>query len=79
MQERARQDVAEGRIDDATRRLQYLATNLLSQGKQDLANAVMGEAKYIQEHQASSEDGSKHIKYGTRSLLLPAGLLEDKK
>ena len=78
MQERARQDVSEGKIQDATRRLQYLATNLLSQGKPDLAKVVMEEAVYIQENQASSEGGSKHVKYGTRSLLLPPGLLEEK-
>ncbi len=78
MQERARQDVSEGKIQDATRRLQYLATNLLAQGKPELANVVMEEAVYIQEHQASSEGGSKRVKYGTRSLLLPPGLLEEK-
>jgi len=71
MQERARQDVAKGNIKEATRRLQYLATNLLSQGQQDLARTVLGEAANIQQHSSFSENGEKRIKYGTRALLLP--------
>lgn len=71
MQERARQDVAKGNVKDATRRLQYLATNLLSQGQRDLARTVLGEAANIQQHSSFSEDGEKRIKYGTRALMLP--------
>jgi Ca-activated chloride channel family protein len=71
MQERARQDVAKGNIKEATRRLQFLATNLLSQGQRDLARTVLGEAANIQQNSSFSEDGEKRIKYGTRALLLP--------
>jgi Ca-activated chloride channel family protein len=71
MQERAREDVAKGKIKDATRRLQYLASNLLSQGQGELAGTVLREAATIQQNLAFSEDGEKRIKYGTRALLLP--------
>jgi Ca-activated chloride channel family protein len=71
MQDRARQDVAKGNLKDATRRLQYLATSLLSQGQRDLARTVLGEAANIQQHSSFSEDGEKRIKYGTRALMLP--------
>jgi Ca-activated chloride channel family protein len=72
MQERARQEVAKGNIKEATRRLQFLATNLLSQGQRDLARTVLGEAAHLQQNSSFSEDGEKRIKYGTRALLLPA-------
>ena len=73
IQDRARQDVELGNYDDATRRLQNLATHLLSQGEKDLANTVIKEASRIQYQHAFSEDGEKRIKYGTRALLLPPG------
>jgi Ca-activated chloride channel family protein len=71
MQERARQDVSKGKIQEATRLLQYLASNLLSQGQADLAGTVLREATNIQQNLTFSEDGEKRIKYGTRALLLP--------
>jgi Ca-activated chloride channel family protein len=77
MQERARKDVADGRIPEATRRLQNIATHLLAQGNRELARTVLAEANYLQQHQTFSEDGEKNLKYGTRSLLLPA-IVEDK-
>jgi Ca-activated chloride channel homolog len=77
MQERARKDVGDGRILEATRRLQNIATHLLAQGNRELARTVLAEANYLQQHQTFSEDGEKNLKYGTRSLLLPASV-EDK-
>jgi Ca-activated chloride channel family protein len=77
MQERARKDVGDGRIQEATRRLQNIATHLLAQGNRELARTVLAEANYLQQNQTFSEDGEKNLKYGTRSLLLPANL-EDK-
>lgn len=71
IQERARNDVQDGRYDEATRRLQNIATNLLSRGEKDLAHTVLNEASRIQLHQSFSEEGEKQIKYGTRALLLP--------
>ncbi len=76
MQEQARQDVENGDIEQATRRLQNLATHLLSQGERDLARTVLAEADRIQQGQALSEQGEKRIKYGTRALLLPQHLEE---
>jgi Ca-activated chloride channel family protein len=77
MQERARKDVGDGRIPEATRRLQNIATHLLAQGNRELARTVLAEANYLQQHQTFSEDGEKNLKYGTRNLLLPANV-EDK-
>jgi Ca-activated chloride channel family protein len=76
MQERARQDVAEGKFKEATRRLQNIATHLLSQGNHELALAILSEADHIQENLAFSEEGEKRIKYGTRGLLLPVVVKE---
>jgi Ca-activated chloride channel family protein len=76
MQERARQDVAEGKIKEATRRLQNIATHLLSQGNHELALAILSEADHIQQNLAFSEEGEKRIKYGTRGLLLPVVVKE---
>lgn len=77
MQERARKDVDDGKIREATRRLQNIATHLLAQGNRELARTVLAEANYLQQHQTFSEDGEKNLKYGTRSLLLPTEV-EDK-
>ena len=71
MQERARAGCLQRKIKEATRLLQYLASNLLSQGQGDLAGTVLKEAANIQQNLSFSEDGEKRIKYGTRALLLP--------
>jgi Ca-activated chloride channel family protein len=76
MQERARQDVAEGKIQEASMRLQRLATQLLSLGEIDLAQTAMIEAERIQQTHMLSAEGEKQIKYGTRSFLLPARVEE---
>lgn len=70
MQERARQEVAEGKITQATQRLQRLAAHLLSQGKGDLAQQVLLEADHILHTRAFSQEGEKHLKYATRALVL---------
>ncbi len=70
IQERARADLAEGNVKEATRRLQYLATHLIAQGQRELARTVLGEAVHIQQNNSFSEEGDKRIKYGTRALLL---------
>ncbi len=76
MQEHAREDIGQGNLRDATRRLQNLATHLLAQGQRDLARSVLGEVAHIQQNQTFSEEGDKRIKYGTRALLLPPGTKE---
>ena len=74
LQDRARQEVETGNIAQASRRLQYLATHLLSIGDRELAHTVLVEAENIQQSHHFSVDGDKRIKYGTRSLLLPSGM-----
>jgi Ca-activated chloride channel family protein len=71
IQERARKDLSEGNVKEATRRLQYLATHLIAQGQRELARTVLGEAVHIQQNSSFSDEGDKRIKYGTRALLLP--------
>lgn len=71
MQEQARQEVTQGNYNQASDRLLRLATNLLQQGKRELARTVLLEAEHIKEKQTYSAEGDKRIKYGTRALLLP--------
>ena len=72
MQEKAQEEVDAGHYDDASRRLQSLATHLLSQGERSMAKTVLLEAENLQQKQDFSEEGRKHLKYGTRALLLPS-------
>lgn len=72
MQERARKDVIEGKVQEASHRLQRLATQLISMGERELAQTALMEAERIQQTHVFSAEGEKKIKYGTRSLLLPA-------
>ena len=69
MQERARKEIEKGHIDTATRHLQTLASNLLTQGERSLAQTIMLEVENLQSKQALSDEGSKQIKYGTRALF----------
>lgn len=78
MQEKARGEVSEGKVDQAMRHLQYLATNLLEIGQRDLAQSVLREAEHVQRSREFSQGGSKTIKYGTRGLFLPSGLEPEK-
>ncbi len=73
MQEKAQEDAAAGNHADAARRLQHLATHLVSQGERSMAQTVLLEAEYLQQKHEFSEEGRKNIKYGTRALLLPTG------
>ena len=72
MQETAQKDAELGQYDEASRRLQYLATHLLSHGERSMAKTVLLEAENLQREQSFSEEGRKNMKYGTRALLLPA-------
>lgn len=71
MQEQAQKELKAGHSKEATRRLQNLATHLLSLGESDLALAVLKEVDNIQKSHSLSEEGIKRIKYGTRSLVKP--------
>jgi Ca-activated chloride channel homolog len=78
MQERINQEVLEGNIRDASEIMQHLGTQLLARGKRELASIVFKEAERITQTQHISEQGKKQIKYGTRALMLPVDLLEDR-
>lgn len=69
MQERARKEAEKGNIETATRQLQTLASNLLTQGERSLAQTILLEVEHMQMENALTIEGSKKIKYGTRSLI----------
>jgi Ca-activated chloride channel homolog len=71
MQEQAQKELESGHAKEATRRLQNLATHLLSMGESDLALAVLKEVDNINNSRSLSDEGIKRIKYGTRSLIRP--------
>jgi Ca-activated chloride channel family protein len=73
IQEKAHVEVEKGNITAAFKRLQYLASHLMSQGNKELARIVLREAENIQRNKQFSDDGDKKIKYGTRAFLLPEG------
>jgi Ca-activated chloride channel family protein len=68
MQERARKEIEMGHIDTATRQLQALASNLLTQGERSLAHTILLEVDHLQKKHTLSGEGSKKISYGTRAL-----------
>jgi Ca-activated chloride channel family protein len=70
MQEQARQEVDAEDYESATRHLKSLASLLLQQGEAGLAKTALLEAEQTEKMRAFSKEGSKEIKYGTRSLLL---------
>lgn len=70
LQEVAKEDVEGGDIEKATKRLNNLATHLLSMGKSELAKTVMNEIEFLHDTSHFSELGKKKMKYGTRSLLM---------
>lgn len=70
MQDRARKEIEKGNIDVATRQLQALAANLLSQGERSLAQTIMLEVDHLQKKNTLSAEGGKKINYGTRALIL---------
>ena len=70
MQERARKEIERGNIDTATRQLQALADNLMSQGERSLAHTIALEVDSLKKQHSLSAEGSKKMKYGTRSLFL---------
>jgi Ca-activated chloride channel family protein len=69
MQEKAQSAVRAGRVEEATTRLQNLATRLLDAGYDDLAQTVSKEVAQLKQTQTLSEEGRKTIKFGTRMLL----------
>lgn len=69
LQSHAWQDMEEGRIEEATRRLQMAGTRLFEAGEVDLARTVQEEATRLLRSGHTSAEGRKRIKYGTRGLM----------
>lgn len=69
MQERAHGEIEKGNVAGATRHLKRLASNLLLQGERSLAQTILLEMENLEKQNALTIDGSKKIKYGTRSLF----------
>ena len=72
LQEQAQQDLSAGQVTQATRRLEQLATHLLAAGATDLARTVQQEVGRLRRTARLSEQARKAIKFGTRTLKLPA-------
>lgn len=70
MQEQAWTALDEGRVDQATRQLEMVATRLFDLGQKRLAQAAMLEAGHVARVGNATARGRKEIKYGTRSLGL---------
>jgi len=77
MQEKARQEVNDGKVEEASHRLQRLATQLIGIGQLELAQTAFMEADRINQTSSLSAEGEKIMKYGTRALLLPASIQEE--
>jgi Ca-activated chloride channel homolog len=77
LQERAREAMSKGDYSSAAHHMEALASNLQNKGEENLAKEVLLEVSYIRNNQSFSEEGQKRIKYGTRSLLLPARIDEN--
>ncbi len=70
LQERANDAVEAGDVQEATRRLENLATRLLAMGEEDLAGQALSEARRVAHTRDLSDKGRKTLKYQTRHLLL---------
>jgi len=73
LQQKAYQELSEGKVDLAAKHLQHLSNRLLSLGENDLSQAILEEVANLLKSTTISAHGKKRIKYGTRSLLLPSG------
>jgi Ca-activated chloride channel family protein len=69
MQQKTEESLQQGRVAEATRRLENLATRLLAAGQEDLAQRAIVEARRVASTNMLSEEGRKTLKFGTRSLL----------
>jgi len=74
LQERANDALERGDVQEATRRLENLATRLLERGEEELANQALAEARRVAHTADLSDRGRKTLKYQTRHLLLSPGV-----
>ena len=70
MQERARKEIDSGHLENATKHLKTLASNLISQGERSLAQTILLEVDHLQKQNKLSTEGIKKMKYGTRALVV---------
>lgn len=69
LQQKAEASLTAGRVMEATRQLENLATRLLAAGQDKLAQMALDEARRVSETNMLSEQGRKTLKFGTRRLL----------
>jgi Ca-activated chloride channel family protein len=69
LQAGAWQNIEEGNLEEATRRLQMAGTRLFDAGEVELARTVQEEATRLLRSGQASAEGRKRIKYGTRGLI----------
>ncbi len=72
LQERAQEALANGDVQEATRRLENLATRLLELGHTELAQETLAEARRVMHTHGFSDKGRKTLIYQTRYLMLNA-------
>jgi Ca-activated chloride channel family protein len=75
LQQRARAALDQADPNEATRKLEYLATRLFEVGEEELGKAALLEARRVSQTKTFSEQGAKQLKYGTRAFLLPPGTM----
>jgi Ca-activated chloride channel family protein len=72
MQERTMSDLEQGELEQASQRLETMATRLLNIGENELAKSALLEAGRLARTGQISPEGRKKIRYGTRGLsILP--------
>ena len=69
LQAQAWEEVAEGRIEEATQRLRMAGTRLFDAGEVSLASTIEQEATRLLRVGTASDEGRKRIRYGTRGLV----------
>ena len=78
MHEKAMEDINQGNLTAATKRLEAMATRLLNLGETELAREAFLEAGRLSRTGQLSSEGKKKIRYGTRSLsVMPKELQND--
>jgi len=74
LEEQAQRDLERGWHENASKRLQALATEMLKMGEQNLAHTTLLEAERVSRMGKMSPEGQKRVHYGTRALRpLPLG------
>jgi Ca-activated chloride channel family protein len=71
LQEKAAAEAAAGQTQQATQRLERLASRLLASGEKSLAKTAMVEARRLSRTHKISPEGQKALKFGTRALFSP--------